>query len=55
MDVLVALFLFVFGYVVAKFLLDKVPAVAPLSDILAIAIGILVALSSHGFILSRLG
>jgi hypothetical protein len=40
----VGLLIFVLVYVVVKFLLEKVPAVASLADILGLVIGILAAL-----------
>lgn len=40
----VALLLLVLTYVIVKFLLEKVPSLAPLADILAVIAGILVAL-----------
>lgn len=40
----IALLIFILVYVVVKFLLSKVPAVAELADILGIVAGILAAL-----------
>lgn len=40
----VALLIFILVYVVAKFLLEKVPALASLVDVLSIVLGILGAL-----------
>lgn len=49
-SVLVALLLFVLGYVLAKFLLSKVPPLAEIADVLAVVLGVLVALLYLGII-----
>lgn len=48
MDILIALFVFVVAYAIAKFLLGKVSAVAEIADILALVVGVLVALAYTG-------
>ncbi len=52
MELLIGLMLFVLGYVVANFLLGKVPAVAPLVDVLSIVCGVALALTTTGRVVS---
>lgn len=44
MQYFVGLLIFVLGYTVSHWLLSKVPAVAPVVDVLSIALGVLGAL-----------
>lgn len=50
MTILITLFIFVLAYAIAKFLLMKVPAVVEIADILALGIGVLVALLYAGVV-----
>lgn len=50
MEILIGLIIFVLGYVVAKFILGKVPPIAELVEVLALAIGALLAFLYMGVI-----
>ena len=55
MNILIGLLLFVVGYVVSKFLLDKAPAIAPLVDVLSIVCGVAFALLTVGKVTAMFG
>ncbi len=50
MTIIIALLIFVVGYVVSKFLLSKVASLAEIAEVLAIAIGVVLALIYAGFL-----
>lgn len=50
MSILIALLVFVAVYAVAKFLLSKVAGIAELAEILAIVLGVAVALGYAGLL-----